>query len=642
MMSFEQPFDVQFAAQDDSWFSSQNAMSHIMGFSFLVNVLHGLLHGQGAVAGAGGLGGGVGGGPNSYVIDSVRLFLLGWVIEGGRRFLSWILGRFKPLPQFTESDPAYEWIVLLLTEEKIWSRSRNFRVNATSSMQQWSVKLESKKQEKDDNDEDHAEYVPTYDQPQLFKWKGYWVQVSQREDSFYEPGKPYRKLLYLTMYTRDMGALSAMVEEARKRYLKTSRPHVMVHTADQKTYGSDSPWNGTKRKPEGVLDSLIEDAREFIAAEIGTATLAFRIAGAIYSMASRHWKKFDNLFFFFLPCYASQLANNRSVSVDDSILAQAVARMPKQGIFLIEDIDCAFPSRENVDDDENDWSDSPMGYNGQRGRGGARSAVTLSGLLNVLDGVASEEGKIFFATTNYVDHLDPALLRPGRIDKKFQYKLATREQAVALFLRFYPVWGKSVHLTPSKKQAILRSLSEKFGDSVPEHEFSTAELQGFLLSCKQNPERAVEEIPKWVENEKNEKVAREKREEERKARLKEKKEAKEAKKLQGGLARLGLHVGDANGGEPSSSGSVTPPLLPTPGDVSGPVPTVVEAPATNDALTQPTNVPSTTVIPPDPDPASASPDETAAIIPVIPLSVTKSFINDSQVNRARNGSETSS
>ena len=69
------------------------------------------------------------------------------------------------------------------------------------------------------------------------------------------------------------------------------------------------------------------------------------------------------------------------------------------------------------------------------------SQVTLSGLLNVLDGVGSDEGKIFFATvcfslscirfdapdliralqqTNYIDNLDPALLRPGRIDRKVQ------------------------------------------------------------------------------------------------------------------------------------------------------------------------------------------------------------------------------
>jgi chaperone BCS1 len=33
---------------------------------------------------------------------------------------------------------------------------------------------------------------------------------------------------------------------------------------------------------------------------------------------------------------------------------------------------------------------------------GPRSAVTLSGLLNVLDGVGSEEGKFFFATVSIV------------------------------------------------------------------------------------------------------------------------------------------------------------------------------------------------------------------------------------------------
>ena len=37
---------------------------------------------------------------------------------------------------------------------------------------------------------------------------------------------------------------------------------------------------------------------------------------------------------------------------------------------------------------------APMGPMGLRGR----SLVTLSGLLNVLDGVGSEEGKLFFAT----------------------------------------------------------------------------------------------------------------------------------------------------------------------------------------------------------------------------------------------------
>jgi chaperone BCS1 len=86
--------------------------------------------------------------------------------------------------------------------------------------------------------------------------------------------------------------------------------------------------------------------------------------------------------------------------VDDSVLQRAVAAIPKDSIFLIEDIDCAFPSRE----DEADSSVGPSymaPYPGMvvPGIGKARkSNVTLSGLLNVLDGVGSEEGKLFFAT----------------------------------------------------------------------------------------------------------------------------------------------------------------------------------------------------------------------------------------------------
>ena len=86
-----------------------------------------------------------------------------------------------------------------------------------------------------------------------------------------------------------------------------------------------------------------------------------------------------------------------------------MSSIPKQAIFLIEDIDCAFPSREDLDDD--DALGMPAGgvmvpgmiMPGRPG-GRARSAVTMSGLLNVLDGVGSEEGKIFFATVS--SHLE--------------------------------------------------------------------------------------------------------------------------------------------------------------------------------------------------------------------------------------------
>jgi chaperone BCS1 len=109
-------------------------------------------------------------------------------------------------------------------------------------------------------------------------------------------------------------------------------------------------------------------------------------------------------------------AHCTNYSIDDSFLQRAVSLIPKQAIFLIEDIDCAFPSREESDPDSPSSEShaglglDPMDYGfamdmGMSGMvvGGkretkSRSRVTLSGLLNVLDGVGSEEGKIFFAT----------------------------------------------------------------------------------------------------------------------------------------------------------------------------------------------------------------------------------------------------
>ena len=53
--------------------------------------------------------------------------------------------------------------------------------------------------------------------------------------------------------------------------------------------------------------------------------------------------------------------------------------------------------------------------NRQRKAGESTSrGVSFSGLLNALDGVAAGEERVVFMTTNFIDRLDPALIRPGR------------------------------------------------------------------------------------------------------------------------------------------------------------------------------------------------------------------------------------
>lgn len=55
--------------------------------------------------------------------------------------------------------------------------------------------------------------------------------------------------------------------------------------------------------------------------------------------------------------------------------------------------------------------------------------LSLSGLLNPLNGVSSTEGRVLITTTNHIESLDRALIRPGRVDKKALFPLADEDMA---------------------------------------------------------------------------------------------------------------------------------------------------------------------------------------------------------------------
>ena len=66
------------------------------------------------------------------------------------------------------------------------------------------------------------------------------------------------------------------------------------------------------------------------------------------------------------------------------------------------------------------------------------NGVTLSGLLNVLDGFYAPANVLFVMTTNHIEVLDEALLRPGRIDYRLYLGKATDRQKIELYRRFFP------------------------------------------------------------------------------------------------------------------------------------------------------------------------------------------------------------
>lgn len=110
---------------------------------------------------------------------------------------------------------------------------------------------------------------------------------------------------------------------------------------------------------------------------------------------------------------------------------------------------------------------------------------------------------------------------------------------------------------PNEKPSRLSELANQFAESVPADEFSTAELQGYLLTCKMKPLDAVSGITEWIEQERTEKRERADREEKRKERLRE-------SRLKAKTAMVADLVGPlqqqaASGGTPASSSALPGP-----------------------------------------------------------------------------------
>jgi chaperone BCS1 len=119
-----------------------------------------------------------------------------------------------------------------------------------------------------------------------------------------------------------------------------------------------------------------------------------------------------------------------------SHLGRLFSKLPKRCIVLLEDIDSAGLRRDSEptptdpansssasSDTEDDIGDDATKITKTVKETAkpsvadkSKSLISLSGLLNIIDGAASHEGRVLIMSTNYPEKLDSALIRPGRVD----------------------------------------------------------------------------------------------------------------------------------------------------------------------------------------------------------------------------------
>jgi mitochondrial chaperone BCS1 len=70
-------------------------------------------------------------------------------------------------------------------------------------------------------------------------------------------------------------------------------------------------------------------------------------------------------------------------------------------------------------------------------------------------------------TTNHIERLDDALIRPGRVDRKVEFQLADKDTVTRLF---------RIVFTQSESDETVERLAADFIAKIPELEFSPAEI----------------------------------------------------------------------------------------------------------------------------------------------------------------------
>lgn len=96
-----------------------------------------------------------------------------------------------------------------------------------------------------------------------------------------------------------------------------------------------------------------------------------------------------------------------------------------ESIIVIEDIDTNSITHSRKDKSGNNILE-------------AMQTITLSDVLNALDGLLNHHGRIIIITTNHIEKLDSALLRAGRFDISIEIPLLNIETFTKFMKHYFP------------------------------------------------------------------------------------------------------------------------------------------------------------------------------------------------------------
>ena len=235
----------------------------------------------------------------------------------------------------------------------------------------------------------------------------------------------------LVLTSSSATTLKTFLKEAKVTYenaFVSQDNYIRVFTGSR--YGHWIPSGGLpKRNPNTVvldtslMSSIIDDVKEFVSGEADYAKHGVPYKRVVCLHGPPGTGKTSTIFAIasHFNMNIAMLTMQPSTPEFDANMISLVNNLPRRSILIIEDIDAIYQSRTDPKVDKVD-----------------KSAPSLSTILNVLDGNLRKHGMIVFMTTNHLDRLDPAMVRPGRVDLSINIGFATPLQASSLYNMYFP------------------------------------------------------------------------------------------------------------------------------------------------------------------------------------------------------------
>ncbi|KAF4569632.1 hypothetical protein EYR40_008610 [Pleurotus pulmonarius] len=371
----------------------------------------------------------------SALQDWIKLIIIGGFFEAARRvamsLYSQLLNTFFITVSFEEDDPSYDWMMVWLSKQKTWNKARQYQVSTKSfGLDNLAIAIPGDDDEHTGNSSRKLAYLPSTSSSYSLWYKRHWITVSRQRTvgSFTES-------LVLSIFARSHTVLNEILRDAKQQYTSSQEHKISIYICDK-----SNSWRLAATRPKrplhsivlepGVKELLVDDARDFLDNKSWYVDrgIPFRRGYLLYGAPGSGKTSTIHSIAGELGLDVYIISLSRA-GLDDSSLSELVSDLPERCIALMEDIDAAFHHGINREAKTNVGDTNRRDFSSSR--------LSLSGLLNALDGVGAQEGRILYATTNKYLNLDPALCRPGRMDIHVEFRLASKFQTYELFRRFY-------------------------------------------------------------------------------------------------------------------------------------------------------------------------------------------------------------